>query len=120
MDKTPNILCFDTSNIRFTHIIELNHYISEYRLMIRGNNKKIDSRTEERRAIKKLMKSLYFKKDLKRGHIVQTEDLCIKSPYDERGVSIYLLDKIIGMKLNIDVKEEQLIDKHVYLEMETA
>jgi N-acetylneuraminate synthase/sialic acid synthase len=96
---------------------ELIHYIDEARQIFEGNNKPKTDRTDERRAIKKLMKSLYFRRSMKKGDTVRMEDLAIKSPYDERGVGVYMLDKIVNTMLRIDVKEGQLINKEIYLNM---
>jgi len=96
---------------------ELIHYISECNKIFSGNSKMIKGREDERVAIKKLMKSIYFKRDMKAKEKVRMEDLAIKSPYEEKGISVYMLDKIIGTTLRVNVKEGQLIDKEIFLDL---
>lgn len=98
---------------------ELIHYIEETRQIFKGNNKVIQKRQDERdgSTLKKLMKSLYFRRDMQVGDVVRMEDLTIKSPYEKEGIGVYMLSKIINTTLRVDVKEGQLVDKNVYINM---
>jgi len=55
----------------------------------------------------KMGKGIYSAKKLKAGTIISMGDLCFKSPAN--GVPPYLIEKIIGKKLTIDLEAEQPI-----------
>lgn len=50
-----------------------------------------------------LRRSLYYNKDLKKGHVVQSED--IKTARPALGLEPYKINKVIGSKLKQDVRE---------------
>ncbi len=61
----------------------------------------------EKDARLKMGKGIYSSKPLKAGTTITWEDICFKSPAN--GTPPYLVDKIIGRKLKIDLEEEAVI-----------
>lgn len=65
-----------------------------------GNGLK-EPTASERKNIIIARKSIHIVSDLPKGHIINTSDLIMKRPGD--GISPMLLNKVIGMKLNVDL-----------------
>jgi N-acetylneuraminate synthase len=66
-----------------------------------GNGLKEPS-ASERKNIIIARKSIHIVSDLTKGHIIDASDLIMKRPGD--GISPMLLNNVIGMKLNVDIK----------------
>ena len=74
-------------------------------VMLGSGIKKVESYEKEARS--KMGKSIYLGKDLPAGHILQLEDLVIKSPAE--GLKPYQLPHVIGKKLKVELKKETLL-----------
>jgi len=58
-------------------------------------------------AKEKLGKSLFFAKDLQKGHVIVSDDLVVKSPGN--GTPPSMMSRIVGMTLASDVVEEMMV-----------
>jgi len=76
--------------------------IRNIELAISGNSKKEPSQSEQKN-ISIARKSIHLNVDLKKGSIIQLEDLIILRPGD--GISPQFIDKIIGKKVKIDLSK---------------
>lgn len=63
---------------------------------------------DEKAPATKMGKSLYYGKDMAAGEVVRLEDIDIKSPGG--GIAPYDLDGLVGKKLAVDVKFEQVVE----------
>jgi N-acetylneuraminate synthase/sialic acid synthase len=70
---------------------KLVHYLSELYKMKGGHKKTIEQLLMEREATKKLGKSMYFKRDMEPGEVLKWEDIDIKSPRNDYGLSQFLM-----------------------------
>lgn len=77
--------------------------IRNIELAISGNGLKTPSKSEFPN-IKIARKSIHIKQSLIKGHILNAEDLVMKRPGD--GISPMDIEKVIGKKLLLDLKEE--------------
>ena len=72
-----------------------------------GNGIKSPSRSEKLNIVN-VRKSLHYSSLLKKGHVIDFNDLISLRPGD--GVSPMSIEKIIGLRLKLDVKENQKLD----------
>ena len=56
-------------------------------------------------------KKIFFSKDLKRGNILNISDFLIRQPIKEKGLTVDNLQKLIGKKINKNVKKYQIVEK---------
>lgn len=77
-----------------------------------GTTKKVFS-SDELEIKKSARKSIVSNKSMKKGHIIQREDICFKRP--GFGYSPFDLDIVIGKKLLVDLEENRVIRKeHIF------
>ena len=74
-----------------------------------GNGIKSPSRSEKMNIVN-IRKSLHYSSLLKKGHIIDFNDLISLRPGD--GLSPMSIQKIIGLRLKLDVKENQKLDSN--------
>lgn len=87
---------------------EFKNYVSSIRNTekLLGNGIKKPTETEKQ-IMKDVRRSILAKRDLCKGTIITEEMLCFKRPGD--GIEPKYIDKIIGLKINRDIKEEEKI-----------
>ncbi len=76
---------------------------------ISGNGKKEVSKSEKKN-VSLIRKSLFFKKNLQDGHVLQENDIIALRP--GVGISPMLIEKFIGKKLNQNVKSFSMIQEN--------
>lgn len=76
-----------------------------------GNFKKYALETEEP-ARNNARRSLVAQKDIKKGQIIQIEDLTWKRP--AHGISPQYIDSVVGSIAQVDIKEDSVIKKDMY------
>ena len=54
-------------------------------------------------------RALYYRKDLKAGHVIEKKDLFPVRPIKQDGISPYEIDRIVGKKISIDVKSDDYV-----------
>lgn len=83
--------------------------IRNIEMALAGNGKKEPSESE-RKNRELGRKSIFYKNDLKAGHVLSGDDLIMLRPGD--GVSPMLIDKVIGATLGTDVTKLKKLDFH--------
>ena len=93
-----------SSSITFEDLEDLVRFRNDFRLINSPYDK--DQISKQLESVKKLFgRSVALKQDLKEGHILVRDDLCLKKP-DGGEFSWKDLDKIIGRKLNKDLTSD--------------
>lgn len=94
---------------------ELNQMILKIREVM-GMSGKIRTGTYncERYSKETLRRSLYFSNDYKKSHIIKKSDLSFLRPYKKIGIKIEQFSDLIGLRLKIKVKKNQLIKKKYF------
>jgi sialic acid synthase SpsE len=87
-------------------LIKFNKKITTY-LELSGDGN-ISNRSNEELARINARRSLYYKKDSNNGNIITESDIIAKRPFNG-GIEPKYYDKIIGKKLNLDVKDDNQI-----------
>lgn len=54
-------------------------------------------------------RALYYRKDLKAGHVIEKKDLFPVRPIKQDGIPPYEIDRIVGKKISIDVKSDDYV-----------
>ncbi len=107
MPKKTNLAGDYKLSVDFIGLKKLINSIKENFEIIGSNRKKYFDC--EKYGIKTLRRSIYFIKNLREGEKIKKNDIILLRPYNNKGIKIEDLRKVLGAKIKTKVKKNQLL-----------